>query len=136
MFLFLSSHKASITRGIRWRCCKSVSSLFLFTGNLAQFGLKHSAVNRRFGSSNLSVPVITLLLRRNTKQKEGIYIILISKKEMQYLQSKDVKFGENGISKTHSRNSGNTYYATENRYITRLLDDYRKRQIIFTKVAN
>ena len=52
---------------------------------------------------------------------------------MEYLQSKGVRFGENGICKTHSKNSGVTYYATENRYIKGLLDRFRRKHIIETR---
>lgn len=52
---------------------------------------------------------------------------------MEYLKSNGVKFGENGISKTHSKNSGNTYYATESRYIKNLIEKFRKEKIIETR---
>lgn len=53
---------------------------------------------------------------------------------MEYLKSKGICFGENGMSKSHS--SGKGYYATESRYIMSLLNNFRKAHIIETKCAN
>ena len=54
----------------------------------------------------------------------NIIVKLCNLNEVNYLLSKGVIYGENGINKTHS-NSGNTYYLCESRKNMRLLEDYR-----------
>lgn len=67
----------------------------------------------------------------NLKRKKAIIILKINKSEMEYLKSKGIGFGENGMSKTHS--SGKGYYATESKYIMSLLNEFRHKHIVFTK---
>lgn len=63
--------------------------------------------------------------------KEGICIVtLYNYKEVKYLLSKGVKFGENGISATSSRHSGNTYRLCESKYNLKLLNQYRKSIVV------
>jgi hypothetical protein len=47
---------------------------------------------------------------------------------MEFLKSKGVGFGENGMSV-----SGGTCYATESKHIMSLLNGFRHKQIVFTK---
>lgn len=63
--------------------------------------------------SNPSVPT-TLLLKRNLLKKEGIIILLITKKTAQILNKEyKVPFGYEGISVSGTRRK---YYLTENKY--------------------
>ena len=66
------------------------------------------------------------------KTKEGICIItLYNYKEVKYLLSKGVKFGENGISATRAKNRrAKTWYLTESRRNMSLLNNFRKHSII------
>lgn len=66
--------------------------------------------------------------------KEGICIInLYNYKEVEYLLSKGVKFGENGISATSSRHSGCSYRLCESKYNLNLLRKYRNSIIVETR---
>lgn len=57
---------------------------------------------------------VTLLLKRNFKEKEGIFILLITKKTAQILNKEyKVPFGYEGISVSGTRRK---YYLTENEY--------------------
>lgn len=56
-------------------------------------------------------------------------IVKISKKEMEYLVSKGLKFGNGGdLHKTIS--NVKTYYLTETKYAMKLLNEYRKSRIV------
>lgn len=52
-------------------------------------------------------------------------MIKITKKEMEYLVNNKVRYGENGISVTHS-NSGKTWYMSETKKNVDLLNNYRQ----------
>lgn len=54
-------------------------------------------------------------------------IVLISKEEKNYLVSKGIRFGTNGISHTVPKSKARTYYLCENPHNMRLLNEYRKR---------
>ena len=50
---------------------------------------------------------------------------------MEYLVSKGLKFGTNSEGDLHRTFSNKkTYYLTENRYVMRLLNEYRKSRIV------
>ena len=58
-------------------------------------------------------------------------IVKISKKEMEYLVSKGLKFGTNSEGDLHKTISNvKTYYLTESKYAMRLLNEYRKSRIV------
>lgn len=68
-----------------------------------------------------------LLFRRNTFRKKVILIVRLNNyKEVQYLVSKGVKYGYEGLSVTHSRHSGKTWYMCCSRNNMRLLNEYRR----------
>lgn len=58
-------------------------------------------------------------------------IIPITQKEAFHLnKNKGVPYGENGISASHSRHSGKSYNLCESPKNLRLLEKYRKSQIV------
>lgn len=58
-------------------------------------------------------------------------MIIITKDEMEYLTKKrNVKFGENGIVRSHSHHS--SWWITESRYNMRELEKYRKKRTVYT----
>lgn len=61
---------------------------------------------------------------------KGMFIIvLISKEEKEYLVSKGVRFGTNGISHTVPKSKARTYYLCESPRNMKLLNAYRKQMI-------
>ena len=46
--------------------------------------------------------------------------------EVNYLISKGIRYGYEGISHTTSRHSGTTYYLAESRYNMKILNEYRR----------
>ena len=56
-------------------------------------------------------------------------VILKNYKEVEYLLSKGVNWGEDGIETTHSRHSGKTYRLCESKRNLYLLEEYRKNII-------
>lgn len=57
-------------------------------------------------------------------------MVLITKKEMEYLTQKGVNFGENGISMTGKLNGRHKYYLCEQKNSLKLLKDYRDSRIV------
>lgn len=55
-----------------------------------------------------------------------IIVKLNNYKEVQYLVGKGVKYGYEGLSVTHSRHSGKTWYMCSSRNNMRLLNEYRR----------
>ena len=64
-------------------------------------------------------------------ESEWNYIVKLNNiDEVNYLISKGIDYGYEGISHTTSKHSGITYYLTENKYNMKILNEYRKNIII------
>ena len=69
--------------------------------------------------------------RKKFNQKEVKFIIKLNNiDEVNYLISKGIRYGYEGISHTTSRHSGTTYYLTESRYNMRILNEHRRNIIV------
>ena len=78
------------------------------------------------GSNPIPRTTTLLLLKRNLNETEWIKIIILKNyKEVEYLLSKGVNWGEDGIETTHSRHSGKTYRLCESKRNLELIKNYR-----------